>query len=80
MDENDDKLLDELLREDSNLGDKQSEEGLEYLAKFNQDMGILAMNVYEIYSLFDLVNKENEEIVDWMLTLEKQAVEIEERH
>jgi hypothetical protein len=52
------------------MGDPDAEEGLEHIARFNEDMSLLALNVYQIYNLFDLVNKENEEIISWMSSLE----------
>ena len=56
-----------------------AEEGLEHLARFNEDMSMVAFNVYQIYNLFDLVCKENEEILSWMQTLEREAVSVEDR-
>ena len=43
-------------------------------------MSILALNVYQIYNLFDIVSKENEEIISMMHTLEKQTINVEEKH
>ena len=42
-------------------------------------MSILALNVFQIYNLFDLVNKENDEVINWMHSLERQTVNVEER-
>ena len=53
---------------------------MEILARFNEDMSMIALNVYQIYNLFDLVSKENEEIIGWMHTLERQTINVEERH
>jgi hypothetical protein len=57
-----------------------AEQALEILARFNEDMSMLALNVYQIYNLFDLVSKENEEIIGWMHTLERQTINVEEKH
>lgn len=38
------------------------------------------MNAFQIYTLFELINKENEEIVGWMHELEQQTIQVEERH
>jgi hypothetical protein len=59
-------MIQEIIEKDENLGDADAEEGLEHLARFNEDMSLLALNVYQIYNLFDLVCKENEEIISWM--------------
>ena len=40
---------------------------------------MIALNVYQIYNLFDLIGKENEEITAWMNSLEKQTIDVEER-
>jgi len=55
------------------------EKGLEQLAKFNQDMSTIALNFYKIYNLFDLVNKENEEVIGKVQGLEAAAISVEER-
>jgi len=52
------------------LGDEDAEQGLEHIAMFNEDMSMIALNVYQIYNLFDLVCRENEEIIGWMQQLE----------
>ena len=62
------------------MGDVDAEQALEILARFNEDMSMLALNVYQIYNLFDLVSKENEEIIGWMHTLERQTINVEEKH
>ena len=54
------------MEEDKDLGDEDEEEGLENLARFNGDMSLIALNVYQINNLFDLVCKENDEIINWM--------------
>lgn len=43
-----------------------AEQGLENLALFNEDMSTISMNVYQIQNLFELISKENEEIICWM--------------
>ncbi len=43
-------------------------------------MSTISMNVYQIQGLFDLISKENEEIIGWMGQLERQTIGIEERH
>jgi hypothetical protein len=53
---------------------------MEILALFNEDMSTISMNVYQIQSLFELISKENEEIIGWMGQLERQTIGIEERH
>lgn len=40
---------------------------------------MIALNVYQVYNLFDLIGKENEEIIAWMHSLEKQTIQAEER-
>lgn len=32
---------------------------------------MIALNVYQVYNLFDLIGKENEEIIAWMHSLER---------
>ena len=63
-------MIQEIIEENKDMGDEDAEEGLELLAQFNEDMSLLALNVYHIYNLFDLVCKENEEIISWMQSLE----------
>ena len=43
-----------------------AEIGLENLGQFNHEMSTISMNAFQIYSLFELINKENEEIIEWM--------------
>ncbi len=38
------------------------------------------MNVYQIQNLFELISKENEEIICWMNQLERQTISMEEKH
>lgn len=71
--------IQQIIEEDEYLGDDDAEQGLENLARFNEDMSMIALNVYQIYNLFDLIGKENEEIINWMHSLEKQTVSAEER-
>ena len=42
-------------------------------------MSMIALNVYQVYNLFDLIGKENEEIISWMHTLERETINAEER-
>jgi len=70
----------EIIDEDQNVGDADAEQALDLLARFNEDMSMLALNVYQIYNLFDMVGKENEEIIEWMHTLERQTVNVEDKH
>lgn len=69
----------QIMEQDKDMYDADAEEGLEHLARFNEDMSMVAFNVYQIYNLFDLVCKENEEILSWMQTLEREAVNVEDR-
>ncbi len=48
-----------------------AEQGIENLALFNEDMSTISMNVYQIQNLFELITKENEEIIGWMNQLER---------
>jgi hypothetical protein len=48
-----------------------AEQGIENLALFNEDMSTISMNVYQIQNLFELISKENEEIIGWMSQLER---------
>jgi hypothetical protein len=48
-------LKQDILENDKDIGDADAEEGLENLANFNEDMSLIALNVFQIYSLFDLV-------------------------
>lgn len=57
-----------------------AEQGLENLALFNEEMSTISMNAFQIYSLFELINKENEEIIEWMQQIERQTINVEERH
>ena len=41
---------------------------------------MIALNVFQIYNLFDLISHENEEIIGWMHSLERQTITVEERH
>lgn len=68
-----------MMEEEKHLYDGDAEAGIEHLARFNEDMSLVAFNVYEIYNLFDLVCKENEEILQWMQTLERETVAVEDR-
>jgi len=68
-----------LIEQDENLGDPDAEQGLENLARFNEDMSMIALNVYQVYNLFDLLGKENEEIISWMHALEKDTINAEEK-
>ena len=38
------------------------------------------MNVYQIQNLFELISKENEEIICWMTQLERQTINMEEKN
>lgn len=71
-------LKKDILENDKDIGDADAEEGLENLARFNEDMSLIALNVFQIYSLFDLVKQENAEIAGWMQELEAQAITVEE--
>ncbi|CDW91576.1 cation channel family protein [Stylonychia lemnae] len=71
--------IQEIIEQDETLGDADAEQGLENLARFNEDMSMIALNVYQVFNLFDLIGKENEEIVSWMQSLEKQTIIAEER-
>lgn len=42
-------------------------------------MSMIALNVYQIYNMFELIGKENEEIISWMHSLEQETVNAEER-
>ena len=57
-----------------------AEQGIENLALFNEDMSTISMNVYQIQNLFELISKENEEIIGWMNQLERQTISMEEKH
>ena len=48
-----------------------AELGLENLSVFNEEMGTISMNAFQIYSLFELISNENEEIISWMHQLER---------
>lgn len=39
-------LKQDILENDKDLGDADAEEGLENLAKFNEDMSLIALNVF----------------------------------
>ena len=38
--------LEEIIEQDENMGDPDAEQGLENLARFNEDMSMIALNVY----------------------------------
>ena len=57
-----------------------AEQGIENLALFNEDMSTISMNVYQIQNLFELISKENEEIICWMSQLERQTISMEEKN
>ena len=52
---------------------------MENLAEFNQDMSLIALNVYQIYNMFDIVKNENQELLSWMGQLERETIKVEER-
>jgi hypothetical protein len=57
-----------------------ADRGLENLALFNEEMSTISNNAFQIYSLFELIKTENEEIISWMHQLERQTLGVEERH
>ena len=57
-----------------------AEQGIENLALFNEYMSTISMNVYQIQNLFELISKENEEIICWMSQLERQTISMEEKN
>eukprot|EP00347_Sterkiella_histriomuscorum_P015168 403358060 len=59
-------------------GDDLAEEGLENLAQFNQDMNMIARNVFEIYNLFDILEKDNQYAIERMHQVESKTIELEE--
>jgi len=42
-------------------------------------MNIVALNVFQILNLFDMVGKENKELIGWMEELEKEALLTEDK-
>ena len=59
-------------------GDQLAEEGLENLARFNEDMAMISRNVFEIYNLFETLDKDNIEKVERLRRVEQQTIELEE--
>ena len=43
-----------------------AERGLENLALFNEEMSNISMNAFQIYTMFELINKENEDVIQMM--------------
>ena len=42
-------------------------------------MSLIALNVYQIYNMFDIVKSENAELMGWMSQLEQETIKVEER-
>jgi len=49
------------------------------IAKFNQDMGLIALNMFEIFNVFDLTKKGSQNIEETIQNIESQNIIIEKR-
>ena len=66
---------------DSNpeVGDAQTENALDAIVSFNQDMKTLALNAYQLQDLLNSAVLENRLMVQWMQKLETQTLEAEDK-
>lgn len=48
-----------------------AERGLENLALFNEEMSSISMNAFQLYTMFEIISKENEEIISQMQQIER---------
>ena len=49
------------------------------LHKFNKDMAFLGYNVYQVFTLFDLIHKENRQVSESIQIIESQNELIQQR-
>ena len=60
------------------LGDHQSENALEAMMRFNEDMRTLSLSSYQLHELLELALQEHDQMIQWMIELEQMTLSTEE--
>lgn len=67
------------LAEDSpTLGDKKSENALEAVMRFNEDMRMLSLTSFQMQDLLESALQEHDQMIEWLLDLEQLTLHVEE--